>query len=116
MAIPLIGAAAAAAVRVVAKKLATRAVGGITGAGAKSVAPINRNMGTGSVKVKPAQSTDPTINQGLAKMQQNYANSKVVDRKSGGEAYFRSDQSYGADKAIQKSTGKKAPVIKIKSR
>ena len=131
MAIPILGAAAMAAGRAVAKKLATRAVGGITGAGAKQVTPVYRNspvsqkMGdprgvktnqSGSVKVKPAQSTDPTINQGLAKMQQNYANSKVVDRKSGGEAYFRSDQSYGADKAIQKSTGKKAPVIKIKSR
>ena len=51
MAIPLIGVAAAMAARVVAKKLATRAVAGITGAGAKNVAPINREMGTGSVKV-----------------------------------------------------------------
>ena len=116
MAIPILGAAAMAAGRAVAKKLATRAVAGITGTGAKQVTPVYRNMNTGSVKVKPAQSTDPTINQGLAKMQQNYANSKVVDRKSGGEAYFRSQQSYGADKAIQKSTGKKTPVIKIKSK
>ena len=51
MAIPLIGAAAMAAGRVVAKKLATRAVAGITGSGARNVAPINREMGTGSVKV-----------------------------------------------------------------
>jgi len=49
MALPLIAAGIAA--RVVAKKLATRVVGGITGAGAKTVAPINRNMGTGNVKV-----------------------------------------------------------------
>jgi len=48
MALPLIAAGIAA--RVVAKKLATRAVGGITGAGAKQVAPVNREMGTGSVK------------------------------------------------------------------
>ena len=48
MALPLIAAGIAA--RAVAKKLATRAVGGITGAGAKQVAPVNREMGTGSVK------------------------------------------------------------------
>ena len=134
MAIPILGAAAMAAGRAVAKKLATRAVGGITGTGAKSVGSVYReqgfsntvlsrpgytpknSLGSNSVKVKPAQSTDPTINQSLAKMQQKYANSKVADRKSGGEAYFRSQQSYGADKAIQKSTGKKTPVIKIKSK
>ena len=48
MALPLIAAGIAA--RAVAKKLATRAIGGITGAGAKNVAPINRNMSTGNVK------------------------------------------------------------------
>ena len=41
MAIPLIAAGIAA--RAVAKKLATRAVGGITGAGAKQVTPVYRN-------------------------------------------------------------------------
>jgi hypothetical protein len=49
MALPIIAAGIAA--RAIAKKLATRAAGGITGAGAKQVAPIYRNMGTGSVKV-----------------------------------------------------------------
>jgi hypothetical protein len=49
MALPLIAAGIAA--RAVAKKLATRAVGGITGAGAKQVTPVYREMGTGSVKV-----------------------------------------------------------------
>ena len=48
MAIPLIAAGIAA--RAVASKLATRAIGGITGAGAKQVAPVYREMGTGSVK------------------------------------------------------------------
>jgi uncharacterized membrane protein len=47
MALPLIAAGIAA--RAVAKKLATRAAGGIVGAGAKSVNPVYRN--TGSVKV-----------------------------------------------------------------
>jgi len=41
MALPMIAAGIAA--RAVAKKLATRAVGGITGAGAKQVAPVYRN-------------------------------------------------------------------------
>jgi hypothetical protein len=47
MALPLIAAGIAA--RAVAKKLATRAAGGITGVGAKQVNPVYRN--TGSVKV-----------------------------------------------------------------
>ena len=47
MAIPLIAAGIAA--RAIASKLATRAVGGITGAGAKTVAPVYRN--SPSVKV-----------------------------------------------------------------
>lgn len=51
MALPLIAAGIAA--RAVAKKLATRAAGGITGAGAKSVNPVYKEMGTGSVKVVP---------------------------------------------------------------
>ena len=63
MALPLIAAGIAA--RAVAKKLATRAVAGITGAGAKQVAPINRNMGTGSVKV---------TNSPVSKLNQNIFN------------------------------------------
>jgi hypothetical protein len=47
MAIPLIAAGIAA--RAIASKLATRAVGGIVGAGAKTVAPVYRN--SPSVKV-----------------------------------------------------------------
>lgn len=50
MPLPLIAAGIAA--RAVASRLATRAVGGIVGAGAKTVAPVYRN--TGSVKVVPA--------------------------------------------------------------
>jgi membrane-bound lytic murein transglycosylase B len=49
MALPMIAAGIAA--RAVAKKLASRAAGGITGAGAKQVAPVYREMGTGNVKV-----------------------------------------------------------------
>lgn len=51
MPIPIIGVAVSTATKAVAKKLATRTVGGIIGAGAKTVNPIYRN--TGSVKVVP---------------------------------------------------------------
>jgi hypothetical protein len=112
MALPLIAAGIAA--RAVGKKLASRVAGGITGKGAKQVNPVYRNMQTGSVKIKPAQSTDPKINQGLAKMQQDAANKMVANRKSGGEANLYSAIA-GAGKAIDKSMGMKTRVIKIKS-
>ena len=57
MALPLIAAGIAA--RAVAKKLATRAAGGIMGTGAKSVNPVYRNQTNqiqkNSVKVKRTQ-------------------------------------------------------------
>ena len=56
MALPLIAAGIAA--RAVASKLATRAAGGIVGAGAKSVNPVYKNIGS-SVKVKPAAKQKP---------------------------------------------------------
>ena len=46
MPVPLIAAAAAAAAaRIAAKKIAQRAVGGITGAGAKSINKVYKQMG-----------------------------------------------------------------------
>jgi phosphoribulokinase len=51
MALPLIAAGIAA--RAIATKLATRAVGGIVGAGAKTVAPVYRNMPKSNVKIVP---------------------------------------------------------------
>ena len=62
------GVAARAAV----KKLATRAIGGITGSGAKSVNPIYRNttdaIQRNSVKIVPAKKTQAQINaEGAAK-------------------------------------------------
>ena len=78
MALPLIAAGIAA--RAVAKKLATRAVGGITGAGAKQVAPVYREMGTGSVKTFSGGTKyqADTVN----KMRTEFVN----DRKSGATA------------------------------
>ena len=51
MALPLIAAGIAA--RAVGKKLASRAAGGITGKGAKSVNPVYRNTGTVKVNSNP---------------------------------------------------------------
>jgi|APGre2960657444_1045066.scaffolds.fasta_scaffold135488_2 hypothetical protein len=110
MALPIIAAGIAA--RAVAKKLATRVAGGITGAGAKNVAPINRNMGTGSVKVKPRQSYVPKVNQSLAKLQRDQANKMAVDRKSGGEARL---QKYLAEPDSARGAISTAKKIKINS-
>ena len=80
MAIPLIAAGLAAGARVVTSKLVTRAVGGITGAGAKSVGSVYRNqgfneavlkqpsytprnsLGSNSVKVVPNKNTQTSSN------------------------------------------------------
>jgi hypothetical protein len=77
MALPMIAAGIAA--RAVAKKLATRAAGGITGAGAKQVAPVYREMGTGSVKVIPQSSISKTRAENVTA----YNTSRVKDAKSG---------------------------------
>jgi len=73
MAIPLIAAGIVA--RAIASKLATRAVGGITGAGAKTVAPVYKN--TGNVKVISR------IEQGMPEGAQKYKSSNfgVVTQK-----------------------------------
>ena len=63
MALPLIAAGIAA--RAVAKKLATRAVGGIVGAGSKTVNPVYRNTasvgrdGSKTVKINSNPNTTP---------------------------------------------------------
>ena len=57
MALPMIAAGIAA--RAVASKLATRAAGGIVGAGAKSVNPVYKNIGP-SVKVVPPKTAPKT--------------------------------------------------------
>jgi hypothetical protein len=77
MALPLIAAGIAA--RAVAKKLASRAAGGITGAGAKQVNTVYRNMGTGSVKVIPQSSISKTRAENVTA----YKTQRVNDAKSG---------------------------------
>ena len=70
MPIPLIAAGIAA--RAAAGKIATRAIGGIVGAGSKTVNPVYRNttntIQQNSVKVVPAKKTQAQINsEGAAK-------------------------------------------------
>lgn len=103
MALPLIAAGIAA--KTVAKKLATRAVGGITGAGAKQVSPVNREMGTSSVTKIPK----------ITKFQQDTVNSMRTsvanERKSGGFAKNSATQM----QAFNKTLGPKKPTVKINS-
>jgi hypothetical protein len=114
MALPIIIAGAAA--RAVAKKLATRAVGGIMGAGAKQVAPAYRNMNTGNVKVLTnvkAQAKDLGISK---KVYQKTANDFMTDMvkstKSG-----QSAKEVAALRQVENIFGKvpKKPTVKIKS-
>ena len=110
MALPIIAAGIAA--RAVVSKLATRAVGGITGAGAKTVAPINRNMGTGSVKVVTPQSTNLKVNQQIVKNTNAGKTFIAKQRKLGEEAKF---QSYAVEPASARGAVSTAKKIKINS-
>ena len=83
-----------------------RIVGGIVGKGAKTVAPVNRNMSTGSVTKIPK----------ITKFQQNMVNKMNTDvaneRKSGGFAKNSAVQMQAFYKALG---GPKKPTIKINS-
>jgi len=102
MAIPMIAAGIAA--RAVAKKLASRAVGGITGAGAKQVAPVYREMGTGSV------TKIPSITKNQQKVVNEMRTSIAEKRKSGEQAKSIKD-------SIEPiyNTYKKSPTVKVNS-
>jgi hypothetical protein len=104
MAIPLIAAGIAA--RAVAKKLATRAAGGITGAGAKSVGSVYREQGTGSVKSVPSVS----LSQNRAKVTNEYKTNIAQKRKSGEQSKSISDSAESFYKNYTKS-----PTVKINS-
>lgn len=110
MAIPLIAAGVAA--RAIVSKLATRAVGGITGAGAKTVAPVYRNMETGSVKVVNPQSTNPAVNQQIVKNTNAGRTFIAKQRKLGEEAKF---QSYAVEPNSARGAISTAKKIKINS-
>ena len=104
MVIPLIAAGVAA--RAIVSKLATRAVGGITGAGAKQVTPVYREMGTGSVKSVPSVS----LSQNRAKVTNEYKTDIAQKRKSGEQSKSISDSAESFYKNYTKS-----PTIKINS-
>lgn len=116
MALPILGAAAMAAGRAVAKKLATRAVGGITGAGAKQVAPVYREMGTGSVKVVTNVKAEAK-NLGVSKKvyqkaSNDFSTESAASIKSGQTANRQKD--FALSKNIFGNIPKK-PTIKINS-
>ena len=82
MALPIIAAGIAA--RAVAKKLATRVAGGITGSGARNVAPVYRNMSTGSVKPgnpKGMQSAYNQLSESLATVRKSGKLAKDVAKR-----------------------------------
>jgi uncharacterized protein (DUF2342 family) len=54
---PIIGVAAAAAARLVAKKIASRATGGITGTGAKNINPTYRQMNDSQARIRANSDT-----------------------------------------------------------
>lgn len=87
-------------------KTVIRAVAGITGAGAKSVAPIYKNMETGSVKVIPQSS----ISKVRAEDVREY-NTNIVNRRKSGE------QAKSIKDSIEPiyNTYKKSPTVKINS-
>ena len=129
MALPLIAAGVAA--RAVASKLASRAIGGITGAGAKQVNPVYRNspvsqkMGdprgvktnqSGSVKVLTnvkAEAKDLGISKkAYQKTANKFMTDMVKSNKSG-----QSAKEVAALRQVQNTFGNipKKPTVKIKS-
>jgi len=86
--------------------LAARVVAGIVGRGARNVAPVYREMGTGSVTKIPK----------ITKFQQDTVNSMRTsvtnERKSGGFAKNSATQMQAFYKALG---GPKKPTIKINS-
>lgn len=114
MPLPIIAAGLAA--RAVVSKLATRAVGGITGAGAKQVAPVYRNMNTGTVKVLTnvkAEAKDLGISK---KTYQKVANKFMTDRVKSNKS-GQSAKEVAALRQAQNTFGNipKKPTIKINS-
>jgi hypothetical protein len=117
MALPLIAAGMAA--RAVVSKLATRAVGGITGAGAKSVGSVYKEQGTGSVKIinikKEAKDLSKEVRANISKkkyqdiVNDGYTMAKKME-KSG-----QSAKELAAVKMFQNKSIPKKPTIKIKS-
>jgi hypothetical protein len=103
MALPLIAAGLVA--RAAAKKLASRAAGGIVGAGAKSVNPVYKNIGS-NVKVVPSKTAPKTglENRG-AKL-----NSMEQKQRAGDLKWDKQEKSYEAS-IDQMAAGMKGPKM-----
>lgn len=106
MPVPLIAAAAAAAARVISTKLASRAVGGITGAGAKSVAKVYRETGNSVKVVKPGQDV---------KVKNIISDLKAINAKQGNTASAGAEVINKANQ-FAKAGGKQVKTIKITSK
>lgn len=110
MPLPLIAAGIAA--RAIASKLATRAVGGIVGAGAKTVSPVYRNMNTGSVKTVPSVS----LSQNRAAQYNKYQSERLGQIKSGARAQDKANLTTSIEKDFLKSGARvKSKTVKINS-
>jgi len=108
----LIPIVARAATSGVVKKLATRVVGGIVGAGAKSVAPVYKNIGTGSVKVvKPV---DKNIASRFQKEVNQKSTNETANYKSGSNAARQAKYQEKVNSEVNKVFGKDKP-LKINS-
>jgi hypothetical protein len=78
MALPMIAAGIAA--RAIAKKLATRATGGITGAGAKQVNPMYRNMDKQVTPLSKSVKVNSNPNKKPAKGERNPTQTKLTNQ------------------------------------
>ena len=120
MAIPLIAAGIAA--RAIASKLATRAAGGITGAGAKSVGSVYKEQGfSNAVLSRPAYTPANSFGTGnvtkipsITKNQQKVVNQMTTSGKkfikSGNVAKVKAQAREGENLLIPKK-----PTVKINS-
>jgi len=123
MALPFIAAGLAAGARVVASKLATRAVGGITGAGAKSVGAVYKNQGFSEAVLKqPGYTPKNSLNTGSVKVTKPMGerNTKLFNEYKTDEAGFIKSGQLARDvrnlKDWENSVGNvKKPTIKINS-
>ena len=111
MALPLIAAGIAA--RTIASKLATRAVGGIVGAGAKTVAPVYRN--SGSVKIVKGLDTEAK-QLGMTKKQwQKTANKGMTDMTKSNKSGYSAKEAAGLRNWENTFVNTKKPTVKINS-
>jgi hypothetical protein len=116
MALPLIAAGIAA--RVVAKKLASRAAGGITGKGAKQVNPMYKNMDkqvtplSKNVKVKQTEKQrEAAIRAEYDEDMKNYS----IQQSQQMRDYMTSGENFSNIKKINSSKLKPNKIVKPKS-